>query len=68
MARGALRLNPLESGWVGYGPQNGYNFPYAKPILDNKKKKKEEKKCFMNFSSDFSFYVRDKCGVIFLAK
>ena len=22
---------PLESGWVAYGPENGYNFPY--PLL-----------------------------------
>ena len=24
-------LNPLEFGWVVYGPENGYNFPY--PLL-----------------------------------
>ena len=27
--RGALRCNPLESGWIVYGAENGYNFSYG---------------------------------------
>ena len=26
---------PLESGWVVYGPENGYNFPYPRLLRYN---------------------------------
>ena len=28
-------MKPWESGWVVYGPENGYNFPYSRLLSVN---------------------------------